>query len=656
MEDKVYKSLTDSDVEILVKNGCWASDWSSVTVADGFDARRVARVVFKGNVKIGSLAGEVVASDGFSRDCGIIGANLRDVTIGDGCFITGVHGLLANLNIEDGVLIENVGTIACTEESAFGNDTAIEVFNEGGGRDLQITSATSSQAAYITVMYRDNAELVAKMDELAAREAASLKSCVATIGTGSSIRNAGEIINVLVGAYARINGAVSLHNGTIDSSKESPTEVGSAVTAEKFIMQKSCAVNDGAMVCSSLIGEATKIGKQFSSENSVFFANSEGFHSEVCSMFGGPYSVTHHRTTLLIAGYASFYNAGSGTNQSNHMYKLGPLHQGIFERGCKTGSFSYLLWPSRVGAFTAVIGKHYANFDTSDFPFSYIDESGGKSTLVPGMNFFTVGTLRDGEKWPARDKRKMKDPLDLINFDVLSPYTAQKMLRGQDILKQLSADSKRGQEWVVYNGINIKRLLLKTCVRYYKLAMNKYMGDVLLRKLEETGEKIPEWLANLATADGTSDEWIDMSGMMCRKSRVDAVLASVISGEIASLSELQDALKAVYDVYRDDEWEWFIANFEKATGKSLKENTAEVLVECLDAWKVSSLKLLNMVMGDAGKEFDGVVRTGFGIDGNADADFDAVRGTMEDNKFVKKLKTDMEEVEKKHEALLALVK
>ena len=84
-------------------------------------------------------------------------------------------------------------------------------------------------------------------------------------------------------------------------------------------------------------------GKQFSAENSVFFANSEAFHGEAVSVFGGPYTVTHHKSSLLIAGMYSFFNAGSGTNQSNHMYKLGPVHQGILERGSKTGSFAYLL-------------------------------------------------------------------------------------------------------------------------------------------------------------------------------------------------------------------------------------------------------------------------------------------------------------------------
>ena len=49
-------------------------------------------------------------------------------------------------------------------------------------------------------------------------------------------------------------------------------------------------------------------------------------------------------------------NAGSGSNQSNHMYKLGPIHQGTLERGAKTTSDSYILWPARVGAFSLVMG------------------------------------------------------------------------------------------------------------------------------------------------------------------------------------------------------------------------------------------------------------------------------------------------------------
>lgn len=42
--------------------------------------------------------------------------------------------------------------------------------------------------------------------------------------------------------------------------------------------------------------------------------------------------------TQMIAGMYSFLKAGSGSKQSNHMYKLDPIHQGIIERGSKVRS------------------------------------------------------------------------------------------------------------------------------------------------------------------------------------------------------------------------------------------------------------------------------------------------------------------------------
>jgi hypothetical protein len=130
------------------------------------------------------------------------------------------------------------------------------------------------------------------------------------------------------------------------------------------------------------------------------------------------------------------------------MYKLGPVHEGIFGRGSKTGSFAYLILPTVVGAYTVVMGKHYANFDTSDFPFSYITEEKGKSELTPAMNIFSVGTRRDSEKWPKRDKRKSPDKLDLIQFDLYNPYVVGKMYNGFTILGDLAEKTLKKQDFV----------------------------------------------------------------------------------------------------------------------------------------------------------------------------------------------------------------
>jgi len=656
MPDRTYSSVTEEDIQALVKKGCSSDDWNRVLVCEGTDLGRVSGVVFSGEVRIGELRGEIEMSDGVKRASGIFNANLHNVRIGDNCVVSNVTGWLSCLDVEESAVIENVATIACTGETTFGNGHEISVLNEEGGRELRITTETSAQTAYLAVLYRERKDLVEALNNIADRFCAGIKRNRAVVGKGARVRNCNEIINVQIGAFSVIDGALSLKEGSIVSSEETPTIVGQGVIAERFIFQRGSSIEDGAMVRASLVGEGTRIGKQFSCENSVFFANSEGFHSEACSVFGGPYTVTHHRSTILIAALFSFYNAGSGTNQSNHMYKLGPVHQGILERGCKTGSSSYLLWPSRVGAFTVIMGKHYANFDTSDFPFSYIDEEDGKSTLVPGMNFFTVGTLRDADKWPSRDRRGSGRKLDLIVFDVLTPFTAQKMMNGSRILIELRENSGKDQEYVTWKGIRIKRLLLKRCSRYYKLVLDKYFGDILVGRIENAlPARLRDALKGDNTGPGVSGEWIDVSGLICCKSRIDGLISQVVSGGISTFEDLHESFRRIYESYKADEWLWFLREYEKLTNCRLCDETDENLRGILSQWKESSLKLLNMVLNDARKEYEGNARIGFGIDGNGDADFEAVRGTFNDHRFVKRIRKDMEDINRRYDAVCRLM-
>ena len=98
------------------------------------------------------------------------------------------------------------------------------------------------------------------------------------------------------------------------------------------------------------MGQACVLKQNYSASDSLFFSNSQGMNGEASAVFAGPFTVTHHKSTLLISGMFSFMNAGSGSNQSNHMYKLGPIHQGILERGAKTTSDS-LFMASQGGTF-----------------------------------------------------------------------------------------------------------------------------------------------------------------------------------------------------------------------------------------------------------------------------------------------------------------
>jgi len=645
-----YRALSATEIEQLEKQGCRAADWQAVTVSEPLHAERLHNVHFQGEVQLGCFEKELEIQSGVTKPSGLQDCFIQDCTLADNVYINGVKNLVG-YHIEPEVAIENVGRLIVSGETTFGNGTEIEILNEGGGRDLLLYNQLTAQIAYLLVNYRHNGDFIQQLQKLIQDYVAQQKASHGTIGKGARILNSGTIRNMNIGVKARIEDALTLENGTLVSSEEAPVLIGSDVIARDFIAQEGSKIEDGAVVENCFIGQAVTIGKQFSAENSAVFANSEFFHGEGLSIFAGPYTVSHHKSSLLIAGLFSFYNAGSGTNQSNHMYKLGPLHQGILERGSKTGSFSYLLWPARIGAFTAVIGKHYSNFDTTNLPFAYLEEDEGKSVLTPAMNLLTVGTLRDSRKWPKRDKRASRDKLDLINFELFSPYTIGRVLTAIDLLKSLYDTASKKQEYVKYKGLQIKRLLLRTTRKYYQIAINIYLGNELVKKLKpalDSKTRFKELKAELLAHPGDiSQTWTDLSGMIAPLDKIERLVSTVADQKIAAIQDLRQALQEIHDSYAEDNWRWCLDLMQKQLKKSVSEITSQDLMEVIETWKDNVIKLNNMILKDAQKEFDPNSRIGYGIDGDKDIrgqDFAAVRGAYDQNSFVTGLQAENDQV------------
>ena len=655
-----HRPLNNSEKTALQNQGCFSSDWSKIEVTDSFSTDFVHQVRFMGTVKLGSLGGTVMTSKGESSTSGLYNCKIENCEIGNDVLLDNVQ-LVKNYRIMDQVILENVQSISVSASSTFGNGFEIEVLNEGGGRELKIFDRLSAQLAYILVSYRHNPALIDSINRMISDYAEKCSSDTGSIGTGAEIRNAGTISEVNIGEYASICGAALLKNGTIVSNKEAPAFVGENVIAKNFIILSGSKVDGGAMLDKSFVGQSVEIGKQFSSENSVFFANSEAFHGEAVSIFAGPYTVSHHKSSLLIAGMYSFFNAGSGTNQSNHMYKLGPVHQGILERGSKTGSFAYLLWPCRIGAYSVVMGKNQASFDTSDFPFSYINVDNEKSILTPGMNLFTVGTKRDTEKWPKRDKRKDPVKLDLINFDFLSPYIVQKVLNSLDVLLELYEKASKKQETVFYKGIRIKRLMLKSTRKFYETAVNIFLGDQVIKRLEKIDGSPGLESIRKAFAPGSGDipeKWLDLSGMIASEKAVQRLLADITSGTANTLEKIVSALEQIHASYEDEVWNWTTRILAERYDVDVKEINADQLLELINRWESETIKLNKMILSDAGKEFDNSSKIGFGVDGNEevrDLDFEAVRGVLDENKFIKGIRKEMSETELKAAELKEII-
>ena len=637
-----FRSLSSEEIAQLTNQGCSCPDWSRVQVAEGFDAKTVRATRFCGDVRLGVFEKHVSFFGGVTKPTGISQATIHNCIIGNNVYINQVRNYIANYVIEDDVVVDNIDLLAVEGESSFGNGTEVAVVNEGGGREIPIFDGLSAHAAYVIAFYRHRPGVIERLRKMIGDYAASVTSSMGLVAAGARLVNCRIIKNVKIGPASVIEGVNRLENGSINSCPEDPVYVGPGVFAEDFIACSGSKITDGTIIIKCFVGQGTVLSKQYSAENSVFFANCGGFHGEACAIFAGPYTVTHHKSTLLIAGLFSFLNAGSGTNQSNHMYKLGPVHQGVVERGSKTASDSYMLWPAKVGPFTVVMGRHYRNSDTSNLPFSYLIEHEDESILVPGVNLRSVGTVRDARKWPNRDRRKSPRNLDFINFKLLSPYTIQKMLNGRQLLKDLKATSGETSDYFTYHSVKIQNASLDRGIELYEIGTAKFVGNCLIHRLENKHFKTVDELraALQPETDMGPGAWVDLAGLFAPERAVQKMLADIEKGTISTLEQVTEAFQSMHDNYPAYEWAWAADVLQARLGKKIDEITADDIIELTTKWKEAVVALDHRLYADARKEFAATAQIGFGLDGDEQTkhlDFAAVRGTFEEDSFVSEI-------------------
>ena len=608
-------------------------------MAERFTPDYVHHARFSGKVCLGVFEHEFTLPGGICKHSGLSYVTLHNVTVGDNCCIENVKNYIANYEIGAYTFIENVDIILVDRKSRFGNGVEVSVLNETGGREVMIHDRLSAHQAYIMALYRHRPQLTERMKALVEAYADEHASDRGTIGSHVTIVNSGYIKNVRIGDHCEIEGAGRLKNGSINSNVDDPVHIGYGVVCDDFIISSGSHIEDGTMMTRCFVGQACHMGHNYSASDSLFFSNCQEENGEACAIFAGPFTVTHHKSTLLIAGMFSFMNAGSGSNQSNHMYKLGPIHQGALERGAKTTSDSYILWPARIGAFSLVMGRHVNHPDTSDLPFSYLIEDKNTTYLVPGVNLRSVGTIRDAQKWPKRDLRKDPFRLDQINYNLLSPYTIQKMMKGRSILKELERVSGETSETYSYQSAKIKNSALNKGIKFYETAIHKFLGNSVIKRLEEIHFKNDEEVRQRLLPDTSigQGEWVDISGLIAPKTEIERLMSDIETGVLHTVDQIHDRFAEMHANYYTYEWTWAYGKMLEFYGLDAETITAKDIINIVHQWQQSVVWLDKMVYEDAKKEFSLSSMTGFGADGSKEEqmlDFEQVRGVFESNPFV----------------------
>ena len=591
-----YRSLTFEEIDTLERNSCWAEDWSRVEVTEeGFQAKYFHRVMFYGDIRLGSFQKNIEIAKDFVKHSGINDATLRNVTVGDDCLIEKVGNYINNYTIGNDCLISNISVMETTEGASYGEGNLISVLNEVGDGNVILFHDLNSQFAAFMVKHFNNKDLKNAIRRLVSEEIARTNPERGTIGNNVKIINTREITNTIIQDDCEISGASKLSDCTILSSENASVFIGTGVICENSIISDGSSIINSVKMQDCFVGEACQIANGFTASQSVFFANSFMANGEACAAFCGPFCASHHKSSLIIGGMFSFYNAGSGTNFSNHAYKMGPMHWGILERGTKTASGSYLLMPATIGAFSVCFGKLMHHPNTTALPFSYLIAEADKMFLVPGRNITTVGLYRDIRKWPRRDMRPQHSQKSIVNFDWLSPFTVGEILRGKKILENLRQASGDNVSSYNYHEYVINASSLRKGIKYYDIALRIYMGAVLKRAHKWGFFGKPETEIGLG-------KWDDLSGLLLPASEEQRLIDEIKDGTLETIQEVIDRFHEINDNYRVYQWAWTYRMILEYYG--IKEITAEddarIKKDYIEARRV----WIAEIRKDAEKEFE----------------------------------------------------
>ena len=545
-----YRPLTSEEIEVLKKNDCWAEDWTSINVAENFKPNYMHRVMLYGEVNIGSFDKNVEVSQGFVKHSGINNATLRNVTIGDDCLIENVGNFINNYSISDDCYISNISTMETTEGATYGEGNLVSVLNEVGEGNVILFSDLNSQLAAFMVKHFSQKELKERIRQLIKNEIDNKMPECGQIGNNVKIINTKEITNCVINDFCEVNGASRLSDCTLLGSAHGNVYVGTGVIAENSIIAEGASVINSVKIQDCFVGEACQLSNGFTASTSVFFANSYMSNGEACAAFCGPFTASHHKSSLLIGGMFSFYNAGSATNFSNHAYKMGPMHWGILERGSKTASGAYLLMPATLGSFSVCFGKLMHHPNTRNLPFAYLIADGDKMFLIPGRNITTVGLYRDIKKWPKRDMRALENRKSIVNFDWLSPYSVGEVLKGKKILENLRDVTGDNVSQYLYHEYIIPASSLHKGIKYYDIALRIYMGAVLKRVLKRDPMLTPP-----TTQIGLGD-WDDLSGLLLPNTEEERIITDLQEGTINTIQQLLERFEEINANYREYQWAW----------------------------------------------------------------------------------------------------
>jgi len=679
-ESTSYRHLSAHEIEVLVKNENSADDWNLIFVTDQFNPKLVKNNQFHGLIRIGDLDAYFLEFHDIPLPVGIYNSKIISCDFGSNISINNVN-LMSHFIIEDEVILMNINELVATNYAKFGNGAVkegedealriwIEVTNENAGRKIIPFNGMTAGDAWLWSRYRDRKKLMANFKIMTQNRFDKRRGYYGRIGTRSVLKHCRTLKDVLIGSDAYIKGSNKLKNLTINSSPESPTQIGEGVELVNGIIGFGCHVFYGVKAVRFIMDDHTNLKYGARLINSFLGSNSTISCCEVLNALIYPGHEQHHNSSFLCAStILGQSNMASGATIGSNHNSRGNDGEILAGRGFWPGLSTSLKHNCRFTSFNLLVKGAYPSEINNPLPFSLIsnDESKNCLNIIPAywFRYNMYALARNAWKYGDRDQRTIKK--HLIEFDYLAPDTVNEIFEALEIIRDLTEQTAEYKNQNIYSTPhqflssenlpslnadefeNGKRsvIILKPCQAY-----REYVDMIIYycsRSFAETGIERTSLIKKIKAA-GNRSEWENIGGQLIKSSRIKNLLNDIEEMRTSSWDEVHDFYLSEAKKYQKDLFDHAISSLKdllQTTSDEIKEESLyKVFIRGIEINQLITRRTYESRSKDYTNPFRNMSYTN-------EQERDAVLGKLDDNSFIEKTRHDALILEEKIKNLLS---
>lgn len=680
-----FRPLTPEEIKQLKLNGNIADDWTQIYVHNNFDPSLVQQCKFYGLVRIGEQQPYYLQFHDVRLPVGLYNSTIISCDLGNNVVVNNVN-YLSHYIIGNEVILVNINEMEVTDHAKFGNGIIkegekepiriwMELCNENAGRSVLPFDGMQTGDAWLWTRYRADEILMLKLKEFTENRFSKKRGYYGMVGDRCVIKNTRIIKDCLIGSDAYIKGANKLKNLTINSSADSPTQIGEGCEMVNGIIGYGCKAFYGVKAVRFILAAHSQLKYGARLINSFLGDNSTISCCEVLNSLIFPAHEQHHNNSFLCASLLSGQSnmAAGATIGSNHNSR-GADGELIAGRGFWPGLCVSLKHNSRFASFTIIAKGDFPAELNIPIPFSLVsnDVSHDQLVIMPGYWFMynMYALARNEGKYASRDKRSLKN--QYLEYDYLAPDSVNELFDALQYLqlcvgkstkknshltdeaatkagrKLLEQQKLSGKKEILATGIeNSKRkvklvkvsesyAIFKELIVYYGITQLLYLME------KQKCESLKSFFKHNKIT--TRTDWVNIGGQLMPQPVLQELIDQIHAGKINSWDAIHEYYHAHSAQYADQKALHAIASLLELEELKPADLTLAVFKKLLRQTLQTREWMTNRIQESRAKDYSNPFRK---MVYESIEEMEKVVGSFKDNSFINQQLEELESFREK---------